>query len=113
MLRIALLLLGLLGVSASAQQGIAPCAATSISVSNTTANAQLSSCGQTAILWNVGSQELFYALGPLSSQAATTSNFSLPGNSFVIINVGLNKPYLAAITSTSTTTLRITQGQVP
>jgi hypothetical protein len=56
---------------------------------------------------------VFYVTGTASSTAATTSNYSLPGNSFIVINVGNGSavaPYLAAITATSTTTLRITQG---
>ena len=103
-------LLGCL-LPASAQQGITPCASNSISVSGTSANVQLSACGQTVLLWNVGTQELFYNYGPLSSEAATTSGNSLPGNSFVVLNLGYNQLYLAAITASSTTTLRITQGQ--
>jgi len=97
--------------SSDAQQGITPCAAFSVSVSNTSANQQLSACGGVVILMNVTSQELFYTYGPTSSTTATTSNFSLPGNSFITLNLGINRQYVAAITTSSTTTLRITQGQ--
>lgn len=104
-----LLFVGLL--PACAQSGITPCSANTISVTGTSANAQLSACGQTVLLWNIGTQELFYTYGSASSTAATTSNYSLPGGDFVVLNLGTQKYYLAAITATSTTTLRITQGQ--
>jgi hypothetical protein len=93
--------------------GISPCSANTISVSGSSNNVQLSLCGPSVLLWNVGTQELFYVTGTASGTAATTSNYSLPGNSFIVINVGNGSaiaPYLAAITATSTTTLRITQG---
>jgi hypothetical protein len=113
-MRTALLVLAcLLGclTEANAQAGITPCASSTIPVTGSSANVHLSACGQTVLLWNVGTQELFYNYGPSSSEAATTSGNSLPGNSFVVLNLGYAQPYLAAITSTSTTTLRITQGQ--
>lgn len=93
--------------------GITPCSSNSISVSGTSANVQLSTCAQTILLWNVSTQELFYNFGTASSTAATTSNYSLPGNSFIVLNLGTPGGaayYLAAITGASTTTLRITQG---
>ena len=113
MLRLILVVAGLLFISAPAgsQQGITPCAAFSVSVSGTSANQQLSNCGTTILLWNVGTQELFYVVGSASSTAATTSNFSLPGASFVVLNLNNTRPYVAAITASSTTTMRITQGQ--
>lgn len=107
---ISLLLLLALLPAASARQGITPCAAFTISVSNTSANQQLSTCGDTVLLWNVGSQEAFYTFGSASNTAATTSNYSIPATSFAVLSLGLNGLYLAAITSTSTTTLRVTQG---
>lgn len=101
-----------LGAPAKAQMGLTPCGTPiSLSVSGSSTNAQLSSCGGTLILWNLGTQEAFYKYGTASTTAATTSDWSLPGGAFVVLNLGTNRPYLAAITSTSTTTLRITQGQ--
>jgi hypothetical protein len=114
MMRTALLVLAcLLGclTEANSQAGITPCSSNTISVTGTSSNVKLSACGQTVLLWNVTSQELFYNYGPSSSEAATTSGNSLPGNSYVVLNLGYAQPYLAAITATSTTTLRITQGQ--
>ena len=94
-----------------AQQGITPCAApTALSVTATSSNVQLSACGTTVLLWNVTSQEAFFTYGTASNTAATTSSYSLPGNAFIVLNVDTNKPYLAAITASSTTTIRIIQG---
>jgi hypothetical protein len=104
---------------ASAGQGIIPCTATTtnpapgaqtVSVSNSAASIQFSNCGPTALVWNVGAQEVFYSVGPSGSAAATSSGNSIPGNSFVVLNVGYSQLVLSAITATSTSTLRITQG---
>lgn len=94
----------------SAQQGITPCASGTLAVSNTSANVALNKCGETALLWNVGTQEAFYKLVTTNAGTAATTDNSLPGNSFVVINVGSAPLFLAAITSTSTTNIRITQG---
>lgn len=123
MIRSLLLILGLLlslSVSASAvDQGFTPCVLgnagsppVTLSVSNTSSNVQLAVCGPTVILMNITSQEAFFNLGSTSSVTATTSSFSLPGNSFIQLTVptGAIGYYLAAITSTSTTTIRILQG---
>ena len=100
-------------VGASAGQGIIPCSGTAgaqtISVSNSAASIQFSNCGPTALVWNVGSQEAFYLVSSAGT-AATTSSYSIPGNSFVVLNIGYAQYYLSAITSSSTTTLHITQG---
>lgn len=96
-------------------QGITPCTpSSSLSVTTTSSNVQLSACSGVVLLWNVGAQEAFYKYGAASSTAATTGtdSWSIPATSFVVLNLGTNRPYLAAITSSSTTTLRITQGQV-
>lgn len=92
------------------QAGITPCAAASLSVTTSSSNTQLSACGGTVLLWNVGTTEAFYKYGTASNTAATTSDWSLPGSSFVVLNLGFNRQYLAAITASGTTTLRITQG---
>lgn len=91
--------------------GISPCANSTISVTVASSNVHLSTCGSVVLLWNTTSQEAFYAYGSASNTAATTSSYSLPGNSFVVLNLGVSGLYLAAITASSTTTLRITQGQ--
>src|SRR5882672_6591493 len=86
-----------------AQQGISPCSAATLNVSNVSSNVQLASCGQTVLLWNVGANEAFYKYGTSSGTAATTADWSIPSTSFVVLNLGTNRPYLAAITSSSTT----------
>lgn len=96
---------------AFSQAGITPCgAAITLSVTTTSSNAQLSACGGVVLVWNVGTTEAFYAYGTASTTVATASNFSIPGTSFIVLNLPTNRPYLAAITASSTTTLRITQG---
>ena len=107
----------LLPQQASAQHpaGFAPCVnatgAFTIAVTGTSGNQLLSTCGPSVLLSNVGTQELFYQLGTTSATAATTSSYSLPGNTFILLTVpNLTPTYVAAITSTSTTTLRISQG---
>jgi hypothetical protein len=108
----ALIFLGYLSsaIGQTPPSGLTPCASASLSVSGTTSNTQLSTCGPTVLLINITSQEAFYNLGAASNTAATTSNYSLPGNTSVVLNVGQAGLYLAAITATSTATLRIVQG---
>lgn len=90
--------------------GITPCAAESLSVTGSTGNVALSGCGAVAIVYNITSQEAFYNLGT-SSVTATTSNYSIPGNAFVVLQVSTSpSQFLAAITASSTTTLRVVQG---
>src|ERR1700754_4965241 len=85
--------------------GIAPCAAESLAVSGTSSNVALSACGPVVIVYNITSQEAFYNLGQASNTAATATSYSLPGNSFVVLQVGQSTPgFLAAIASTGTTT---------
>jgi hypothetical protein len=96
-----------------APKGISPCAAASLSVSGTSSNVQLSQCGPSVILMNITSQEAFFNIGKASTTAATTSNYSIPGGAYLVIVVPTLDTagwYLAAITSTSTTTIRVIQG---
>lgn len=91
--------------------GILPCNAASLSVSNTSSNVQLSKCAPSALLMNIGTAEAFYTFGATSAGAvATTANFSIPANSWQWVTVGTNGEWIAAITASSTTTLRIIQG---
>lgn len=105
----------LMASSASAEiAGITPCSPNSLSVTASSSNVALSSCGPVVIVYNISAQEAFYKLGATSSVAATTTvtdSFSLPGNAFVVLQVSAIAPgFIAAITATSTTTLRIVQG---
>jgi len=101
--------------------GISPCAGGTLAVTSTSSNVQLSNCGPVVIVYNITSQEAFYALGNTSSTTATAQSsstaapiagtYSIPGGLYVVLNVNnQTAPFLAAITSTSTTTLRIVQG---
>lgn len=92
--------------------GLTPCGApiTLSASSGSSTNAQLSACGGVVLLWNVGTQEAFYKYGSANTTAATTSDWSIPSASFVVLNLGTSRLYLAAITASSSTTLRITQG---
>jgi hypothetical protein len=112
-----LLTVCLLPLRANAQHpaGFAPCVnatgAFTIAVTGSSANQLLTHCGPSVLLMNIGTQELFYQIGTTSSTAATTSSYSLPGNSYILLTVSqIGTTYIAAITSTSTTTLRISQG---
>jgi hypothetical protein len=118
------LLVGSPAQAQSAQAGIATCAGGTLAVSGTSSNVQLSNCGPVVILYNIGSQEAFYTFGATSSAAATAQSsstsapvantYSLPGDQYIILNLplgfGTTAGYLAAITATSTTTIRIVQG---
>lgn len=99
----------------SYSQGITPCTpSATLAVTAASSNVQLSACSGVVLLWNVGATEAFYKYGTASTTAATTGtdSWSIPATSFVVLNLGTNRPYLAAITAAGTTTLRITQGQV-
>lgn len=106
-------------IQSDAQVGaniFSPCAPNSLSVSGTSSNVQLSVCGPVVYLINTTSQEAFWKLGPASTTAATTTvtdSYSIPGNTYERITVPTGQSagyYLAAITATGTTTIRILQG---
>src|SRR5262245_55771 len=81
-----------------------------LSVSNVSSNVKLSTCGPSVLLLNIGTTEAFWATGSASTTAATTSSNSIPAGSYQLLIVPTDGWYLAAITSSSTTTLRILQG---
>jgi hypothetical protein len=63
---------------------------------------------------NLTSQEAFFNVGQASTTAATTSDYSIPGNSFLTLTVPDESAagwYVAAITASSTTTIRIIEGR--
>jgi len=115
-LPILFLFLPLLSLSPAAKaqsanpSGITICSTSSLAVSGTSSNVQLSACGPSVIIWNVGSVEVFINVGTASSTTATTSSASIPNGTQLVLNVGNSAPYLAAITASSTSTIRITQG---
>ena len=111
--------------SAQSLAGLGPCAGGTLAVTGTSSNVQLSNCGPVVILYNISSQEAFYDVGTSSSLSiasapststsapSTSAPYSLPGNSFVTLNLGGMGDagfYLAGITATSTATIRIVQG---
>lgn len=111
----ALLALGAVAAAQNQPAGIGICTGNppaALSVSGTTSNVQLKTCGPTVIVYNITSQEVFYTIGSASSTVATTSSNSLPGNTYVVLVVPTASPgyYFAAITATSTSTLRFVQG---
>lgn len=85
--------------------------AASLSVTGSTGNVALPGSGNTLQICNVGTTEAFWALGGSTVTAATTS-FSAPGSTCLSYTID-NAPglYLAAITASSTTTLRLTVGR--
>jgi hypothetical protein len=99
-----------------APKGIEPCAPNSLSVTGSSSNIQLSKCGASVILMNTTSQEAFFKVGNASTTAATTTvtdSYSIPGGTYIVItvpNLDVAGWYLAAITATSTTTIRVIQG---
>jgi hypothetical protein len=101
-----------------APKGISPCAPNSLSVSGTSSNVQLSTCGSSLIIMNLTSQEAFFKIGQQSTTAATTTvtdSYSIPGGAYILLTVpGLAGAgagwYFAAITAASTTTIRLIQG---
>ena len=97
-------------VSVSASiSGFAPAtSATPLAVTSTTGQEALPA-GVTVQVSNTGSNTAFVNLGTSSSVTATTSNLPIPGGSTVWLTVGSNTN-IAAITSSSTTTLNLIGG---
>ena len=115
-LAISFWLLSTLAPQAQVPKGISACAPNSLSVTGTSSNIQLSQCGPSVILMNLTSQEAFFKVGKASTTVATTTitdSYSIPGGAYIVIvvpNLDVAGWYLAAITATSTTTIRVIQG---
>lgn len=77
----------------------------------TTSNIQLSVNCSVAVVWNTGSNEVFVKFGTTNATVAAVTDDSIPAGSFKIYNVGLPGLWIAAITSTSTSTVRISTYQ--
>ena len=86
------LLTALLGaLPASAQQtprGFAACASHSIAATSPSSNTQLSKCGPSVILMNIGTQEAFYNVGQTAATVASAGTYSLPGGDFILLLKG-------------------------
>lgn len=98
---------------AGPQLGITPCAISAqpadVSVSGVSAARRMSTCGETVIVYNNSSTDVRYRMGTASNTTALTSDLLLPGNSFVVLNVGTAAPYIAFI-SGGTSTVSFVQG---
>lgn len=99
---------------AAPQLGITPCVPSAqpadMSYSGTSANVHLSTCGETMIVWNNSANDVRYRLGTTSATTAVLTDNLLPSKTFVVLNVGINGLWFAAISST-TGSLSFTQGQ--
>lgn len=111
------LLLLLTALPAAAQQvpaGFAACNANTIAAASPSTNIQLKNCGPSVILMNITSQEAFFNVGQTAATVAAATNYSLPGNSFLMITVPDQSAagwYVAGFTSTGSTTIRVIEGR--
>jgi len=112
---LAVLLAFILPVDAQQITAPAPCAANTLTATVSSSNVQLSKCGPAVYLMNTTSQEAFWTIGGTSSVAATTaanttSSYSLPGGAYIRVSIpNQQNNWFAAITASSTTTIRIFQ----
>lgn len=109
----ALFVSGIWPVFAAPSLGITPCIMTAqpadLSYSGTSAVRQMSTCGETVIVYNNTANDIRYRLGTASNTTALLTDLLLPANSFVVLNVGIRGMYFAAI-SAGTGTLSFVQG---
>lgn len=77
--------------------------------SSRTALGAVNPCGASVVLYNVGTQEVFYRLGDNTAVATITDN-SLPAGSFVVLSILVSQTNVAAITAAATSTVRVLQG---
>lgn len=83
-----------------------------LAVGTASANIAIAGAGNMLVLFNDGPVELFWNVAPLSTLAATTSNFPLPANAcFALPIADAAGLYIAAITAAGSTTLRVSRGQ--
>ena len=94
----------------SAVPAFTPAGNFSISVTTTSANVNTTGAGTTMRLANVSTSECFVAFGTDNTTAATTGGFSMPANSQILVTVPSGTTYVAAITASGSTTLRISRG---
>lgn len=81
----------------------------SISVTTSSARVNVTGEGTTLRLANVSTVECFVAFGGSTVTAAAT-DFSMPANTQVFVTVPSGTSYVAAITASGATTLRISRG---
>jgi hypothetical protein len=88
-----------------------PTAISATSTSGNTALNSVNSCGQSLIVYNDGSSDVFYRLGTANTVTALATDNPIPANSFVILSIGFGQTYIAVI-ATTTSTVRFAQGTV-
>jgi hypothetical protein len=90
-------------LDAAAQLGITPCVIgqqpADLTFSGTSANRQLSTCGETLIVYNNSSSDARFRIGTGSSLTALTTDLLLAQKTFLILSVGTAGLYFAAIGS--------------
>ena len=88
---------------AAPQLGITPCQISvqpaDLTFSGTSANVQMSSCGETVIAFNNSASDARFRIGSGSGTTALTTDLLLPSKTFIVLNVGTAKLYFAAIGS--------------
>lgn len=112
-LALAIFISGIWPALAAPQLGITPCVMTAqpadLSYSGTSAARQMSTCGETVIVYNNTANDVRYRLGTAANTTALLTDLLLPANSFVVLNVGIRGMYFAVI-SAGTGTLSFVQG---
>ena len=73
---------------ADSPRGFAACASHSIAATSPSSNTQLSKCGPSVILMNIGTQEAFYNVGQTAATVASAGTYSLPGGDFILLLKG-------------------------
>lgn len=106
----ALFLLAILIREAPAQTafGITPQFARSLAVTTASGRVQLGGNGSAVLITNTGATNVFLGFGDVTV-VATTSGHSLASGQCIVYNAPANS-YVAAITASSTSTIKITQG---
>jgi len=83
----------------------------SLAVTTTTGRVAVSGTGSVLRLANVSSVECFVTVGD-STVTATTTDFPIPGNTVVFMEIPNIATNVAAITAATTTTLRVSRGDL-
>ncbi len=89
-----------------------PDSQSSLSVTTTSGYVALTGSGSQILVQNVGSTECFIMVADTTAdaEAFVGDNLSIPGNRERILSIRPTAAYLAAITASGTTTLRIARG---
>ncbi len=96
------------GTFAAEFAGFTPTGAASLAVTGSTGRVALPNTDTTVILQNTGTTNLFFKLGSVTVNAATT-DYSLPSGYSIAVQI-TTETHVAAITASSTTTLKVIQG---